>query len=95
MTRWPRPLVAGLDLLNRRGKGLSVRLVKYTGKSPHFIHPKHLVETPGHDWYLAHLSPGDVALDVGYLDSAHFSRSIRRCYGLTPSDIAAGSRGLP
>jgi AraC-like DNA-binding protein len=37
----------------------------------------------------------DVALDVGYPDAAHFSRSIRRCYGLTPSDIAAGSRGLP
>lgn len=37
----------------------------------------------------------DVALQVGYPDSAHFSRSIRRCYGLTPSDIAAGSRGLP
>ncbi len=37
----------------------------------------------------------DVAFDVGYPDAAHFSRSIRRCYGLTPSDIAAGSRGLP
>lgn len=36
----------------------------------------------------------DVALDVGYPDSAHFSRSIRRFYGLTPSDIFAGSRGL-
>lgn len=37
----------------------------------------------------------DVALDVGYPDPAHFSRSIRRFYGLTPSDIFAGSRGLP
>jgi SAM-dependent methyltransferase len=71
MMPWPRPLVAGLDLLNRRGKSVGVRLVKYTGKSPHFIHPKHLVETPGHDWYIAHLEPGDVVLDVGCANGAH------------------------
>jgi hypothetical protein len=49
MMPWLRPLVAGLDVLNRRGKSVGVRLVRDTGKSPHFIHPKHLVETPGHD----------------------------------------------
>lgn len=78
MRHWPRPLVAGLDLLNRRGKSLGVRLVKYTGKSPHFIHPKHLVETPGHDWYLAHLAPGDVVLDVGCANGAHTVKAAGR-----------------
>jgi SAM-dependent methyltransferase len=78
VSRWPRPLVAGLDLLNRRGKGLSVRLVKYTGKSRYFIHPKHLVETPGHDWYLTHLAPGDVVLDVGCANGAHTVKAAAR-----------------
>ena len=36
----------------------------------------------------------DIALDAGYPDSAHFSHSIRQVYGLTPSDIVAGSRRL-
>lgn len=36
----------------------------------------------------------DIALDVGYPDSTHFSHSIRRTYGLTPRDILAGSRRL-
>lgn len=36
-----------------------------------------------------------VALDVGYPDSTHFSHSIRNVYGLTPKDIFAGSRRLP
>lgn len=71
MSAWPRPLVAALDVLNRRGKAAGVRLVRYTGKSPHFIHPKHLVDTPGHDWYLAHLVPGDLVLDVGCANGAH------------------------
>ena len=45
-TRWPRPLVAAIDAVNRRGKAVGVRLVRYTGKSRHLIHPKHLVDTP-------------------------------------------------
>lgn len=35
-----------------------------------------------------------VALDTGYTDSTHFSRSIRQTYGLKPKDIFAGSRKL-
>ncbi len=51
--RWTRPLVAAVDAVNRRGKAAGVRLVKSTGKSPHFIHPKHLVDAPWHNWYLS------------------------------------------
>lgn len=40
------------------------------------------------------LSLAQVALDIGYPDSTHFSHSIRQSYGLKPSDIFAGSRKL-
>jgi methylphosphotriester-DNA--protein-cysteine methyltransferase len=36
----------------------------------------------------------DVALDIGYPDSTHFSHSIRQTFGLKPRDIVAGSRKL-
>ncbi|MDM0071043.1 helix-turn-helix transcriptional regulator [Variovorax sp. J31P207] len=36
----------------------------------------------------------NIALDVGYPDSTHFSHSIRQVYGLTPKSIFAGSRRL-
>ncbi len=76
--RWPRPLVAALDLLNRRGKSAGVRLVKYTGKSPHLIHPKHLIDAPWHDWYVEHLRPSDVVLDVGCANGAHTVKAAAR-----------------
>jgi AraC-like DNA-binding protein len=36
----------------------------------------------------------NIALDMGYPDSTHFSHSIRRVYGLTPKSLFAGSRKL-
>ena len=36
----------------------------------------------------------DIALEIGYPDSTHFSHSIRQFYGLRPSEIFAGSRRL-
>lgn len=36
----------------------------------------------------------NIALDVGYPDSTHFSHSIRQIYGLTPKSIFAGCRKL-
>lgn len=36
----------------------------------------------------------DIALDIGYPDSSHFSHTVRRYWGLTPKDILAGSRDL-
>lgn len=48
--------------------------------------------------FLPHVNGGrsltEVALDLGYPDSTHFSHSIRRVYGLTPSAIFRGSRAL-
>jgi len=45
--RWPRPIVAVVDVVNRRGKAVGVRLVRYTGRARHLIHPKHLVNHRG------------------------------------------------
>ena len=75
---WPRPLVAAIDAVNRRGKAVGVRLVKYTGKSRYLIHPKHLVDAPWHDWYVECLDPRDVVLDVGCANGAHTLRAARR-----------------
>lgn len=36
----------------------------------------------------------NIALDVGYPDSTHFSHSVRQIYGLTPKSIFAGCRKL-
>jgi SAM-dependent methyltransferase len=75
---WTRPLIAALDLLNRRGPAIGVRLARATGKSRHLVHPKHLVEVPGHDWYLERLEPADVMLDVGCAHGAHALAAARR-----------------
>jgi len=40
------------------------------------------------------MAPGDVAIDTGYFDQAHLARCLRRLIGLTPTQIAAGSRQL-
>lgn len=42
----------------------------------------------------ATISATEVALDVGYPDSTHFSHSIRKFYGCKPTDIFSGSRRL-
>lgn len=48
--------------------------------------------------FLDHANSSDslteVALDLGYPDSSHFSHSIRRIYGLKPRSIRTGSRNL-
>lgn len=88
--RWPRPLVLAVDVLNRRGKSVGVRLVKYTGKSPHFIHPKHLVDAAWHDWYVDSLSPTDVVLDVGFANGAHTVKAAQRAARVVGMDYDVG-----
>ena len=69
--RWPHPLVIALDFLNRRGPAVAVRLTRYTGKSAHAVHPKHLSDAPWHRWYIEHLDRGDLVLDLGCSTAAH------------------------
>jgi SAM-dependent methyltransferase len=58
---------------------VGVRLVRLTGKRPFAIHPKHLVDTPWHDWYVPYLKPSDLVLDVGCANGAHSLRAARAC----------------
>jgi SAM-dependent methyltransferase len=81
-----RLLVRGVDLVNRRGKSVGVRLVKLTGKRPYAIHPKHLVEQPWHDWYLPYLAGSDFVLDVGCSNGAHLVRAATACRSIVGFD---------
>jgi len=81
-----RLLVRAVDLVNRRGKALGVRLVYWTGKRPYPIHPKHLVVHPWHDWYVPYLSSEDAVLDVGCANGAHLVRAAARCRSIVGFD---------
>jgi len=86
MTRAGRWVVRAADLVNRRGKSVGVRLVRWTGKSPHAIHPKHLVDSPWHDWYVEHLKPDHAVLDVGCANGAHTLAAARACRRIVGCD---------
>jgi SAM-dependent methyltransferase len=89
-----RLLVRGVDLLNRKGKSVGVRLVRLTGKRPYAIHPKHLVDQPWHDWYLDHLSGKELALDVGCANGAHLTRAATRCRSIVGLDYDLAQLGI-
>ncbi len=42
----------------------------------------------------AGMPPGDAAIEAGYFDQPHLTRSLRRLIGLTPGSIARGERQL-
>ncbi len=97
MTPLGRLVVRGIDVVNRRGKAVGVRLVRLTGKRGYAIHPKHLVDHPWHDWYLPHLSGDDRVLDVGCGNGAHLVRAARHCRTIAgmdydPRHLAVGAR---
>ena len=81
-----RFVVRGMDVVNRRGKAVGVRLTRLTGKAPYAVHHKHLVEQPWHDWYLPYLSPTDRVLDVGTSNAAHLMQAARRCQSIVGVD---------
>ncbi len=89
-----RLVVRGVDVVNRRGKALGARLVKWTGKRPYVIHPKHLVSHPWHDWYLPCLAAGDRVLDVGCSNGAHLVRAATRCRSVVGMDYDVGQLGI-
>lgn len=94
-----RILVRGVDLVNRRGKAVGARLVKWTGKRADVVHPKHLVDHPWHDWYLPYLSPDDRVLDVGCSNGEHLVRAAARCRSIVgmdhdPGQLAIAARAI-
>jgi SAM-dependent methyltransferase len=76
-------MTAALDYLNRHGKTFSARL-------HHGVHPKHLVATPGHDWYLTYLRVGDHVLDLGCGNMVHTDRIMRAGHQTDWMDAAFG-----
>ncbi len=78
--RLERAYLRAFQYLNRRLKSASLRLTKLTGKSPVPVHPHHLLEVRAeHHWYLAHLKPGDVVLDVGCGNGMHTQVAASYC----------------
>jgi len=59
---------------------LSPRLVKWTGKSKHPIHPKHLLHTEWQHWYLPYIAADAVVLDIGCANGMHTLACARQCH---------------
>jgi AraC-like DNA-binding protein len=51
-------------------------------------HAHHMLSNP----LLAKRTISTIAYEAGFGDLSHFNRAFRRRYGVTPSDIRAGSR---
>ncbi len=79
--------IKGWKFVNTRLTRLSMRLVRWTGKSTEYIHPKHLLNMPGYHWYLAHLEAGDGALDVGCGNGLHTLKTAGRCRRVVGFDL--------
>jgi len=60
-----------LSWFNRKAKNFSIRLVKWTGKSKQYVHPKHLIGEESHFWFVSYLKPDDSVLDLGCGGGAH------------------------
>lgn len=56
---------------NRKAKNFAIRLVKWTGKSKEYTHPKHLIHDDDHYWFKSFLRPDDTLLDLGCGDGSH------------------------
>ena len=62
---------------NNKTKNFSIRLVKWTGKSKQYIHPKHLTGDESHFWFTPYLKPDDSLLDLGCGGGAHAMAAAR------------------
>ncbi|MFA6136374.1 MAG: class I SAM-dependent methyltransferase [Candidatus Paceibacterota bacterium] len=56
-------LIKTIKLINWLGSGISIRLVKWTGKSSQYIHPKHLIDD--YPEWLKYFNKEDEVLDIG------------------------------
>jgi hypothetical protein len=68
---------------------LAIRLVKWTGKSPRPVHPKHFLGTEWRNWYVPFLRAGDAALDVGCNNAMHTMEAARRVAHVDGFDYSA------
>ena len=80
MTRGLRGVVlSGVVFANNGAKRLAIRLTRGTGKSPEYVHPKHLLgDTQENCWYLAYIASDASVLDVGCGNGMHSIKAARR-----------------
>jgi 2-polyprenyl-3-methyl-5-hydroxy-6-metoxy-1,4-benzoquinol methylase len=92
LRRW---FLSGVVLANGKAKRLAIRLTRWTGKSREYVHPKHLLpETDEQYWYLSHLGPEAVLLDVGCGHGMHAMKAARRCSRVSALDKDQGALQL-
>jgi len=90
-----RALLSAIVFVNAKAKRLAIRLTRWTGKSPEYVHPKHLLgDAEDHYWYLAHMDPQDWLLDVGCGNAMHTIKAGRRCTVAAGADRNAESLGV-
>ena len=96
MTRRLRGVVlSGVVFANNKAKRLAIRLTRWTGKSPEYIHPKHLLgDTQENYWYLAYIAPDATVLDVGCGHGMHALKAARRCRHVVGVDGNLESLGV-
>ncbi|NTU98406.1 class I SAM-dependent methyltransferase [Candidatus Falkowbacteria bacterium] len=58
-----RAAIKSIKLANYLGSGISIRLVKWTGKAPQLLHPKHLIKDNAE--FAEFFDADDVVLDIG------------------------------
>ncbi len=61
------------------GTILASRLVKWTGKSAHAIHPKHFLQTAWQHWYLPYIDRRATVLDIGCANGMHTLTCAAHC----------------
>ena len=88
-------MLSGVVFANNKAKRLAIRLTRWTGKSPEYVHPKHLLgDSKDNYWYLAYLAPGADVLDVGCGNGMHALKAARRCHRVVGVDGNLDSLGV-
>ena len=90
-----RATLSTVVVANGKAKLLAIRLTKWTGKSPEYVHPKHLrADTEDNYWYLAYLRPDMTLLDVGCGNGMHTIKAAQRCRQVVGIDASEPSLGV-
>ena len=88
-------VLSGVVFANNKAKRLAIRLTRWTGKSPEYVHPKHLLgDTQDNYWYLAYIAPAAAVLDVGCGNGMHSIKTARRCRHVVGVDGNLESLGV-